>query len=39
MKLGKIYIWNIAFHGAEIWTLREVDQKYKEVFKCGTGEE
>jgi hypothetical protein len=25
----KCYIWSIAFYGAEIWTLRKVDQKYR----------
>ena len=29
-KLKKCYIWNIAFYGAETWTLRNVDQKYLE---------
>jgi hypothetical protein len=24
-KMVKCYIWNIAFCGAEIWTLRKVD--------------
>jgi hypothetical protein len=27
-KLAKFYIWNIASHGVESWTLRKVDQKY-----------
>ena len=26
-KLVKCYIWSIAFYGAEIWTLRNVDKK------------
>jgi len=26
------YIWNIVVYGAEIWTLRKVDQKYLERF-------
>jgi len=29
-KPVKCHIWSIAFYGAEIWTLREVDQKYLE---------
>ena len=29
-KLVKCYIWNIALYGAEIWTLRAVDQKHME---------
>ena len=29
-KLGKCYIWSIALYGAEIWTLRAVDQKHLE---------
>jgi hypothetical protein len=32
-KLVKCYIWNIAFYGAESWTLQKVDQKYLESFK------
>jgi len=32
-KLVKCYIWSIALCGAEIWTIREVDQKYLERFK------
>jgi hypothetical protein len=27
-KLVKCNIWSIALYGAEIWTLREVDQTY-----------
>jgi hypothetical protein len=27
------YIWNIAWYGAEIWTLRKVDQKYLDNFE------
>jgi hypothetical protein len=38
-KLVKCYIWSIALYGAETWTLRKVDQKYLERFKCGAGEE
>jgi len=37
-KLVKCYIWSIALHGAETWTLRAVDQKHLESFKCGAGE-
>jgi hypothetical protein len=29
---------NIALYGAETWTLRAVDQKHLESFKCGAGE-
>jgi hypothetical protein len=25
-------MWSIATYGTEIWTLREVDQKYLEIF-------
>jgi hypothetical protein len=32
-KLVKCYIWSIALYGAEIWTLREVDQKHLESFE------
>ena len=32
-KLVKCYIWSIALYGAEIWTLRAVDQKHLERFK------
>jgi hypothetical protein len=32
-KLVKCYIWNIALCGAEIWTLRAVDQKHLESFE------
>ena len=32
-KLVKCYIWSIALHGAETWTLRTVDQKHLESFK------
>jgi len=31
-KLVNCYIWSIALHGAETWTLRAVDQKYLESF-------
>jgi hypothetical protein len=29
-KLLKSYIWSMALYGTEIWTLRNVDQKYLE---------
>jgi hypothetical protein len=32
-KLVKCYIWSIALYGAEMWTLRKVDQKYLECFE------
>jgi len=32
-KLVKCYIWNMAFYGAETWTLRAADQKYLERFE------
>jgi hypothetical protein len=32
-KLLNCYVWSIALHGAETWTLRAVDQKYLESFK------
>jgi hypothetical protein len=32
-KLVKCYIWSIALYGAEIWTLRKVDQKYLKSFE------
>ena len=32
-KLVKCYIWSIALHGAETWTLRAVDQKHLESFQ------
>jgi hypothetical protein len=38
-KPVKCYIWRIALYGAEKWTLRKVDQKYRKVLKCGAGEE
>jgi hypothetical protein len=31
-KLVTCYIWNIALYGAEMWTLRKVDQTYLEYF-------
>jgi hypothetical protein len=36
-KLVKCYIWSIALYGAEIWTLRKLDQKSWKVLKCGAG--
>jgi hypothetical protein len=32
-KLVICYIWSIALYGAEIWTLRKLDQKYLESFE------
>ena len=32
-KQVKCYIWSIALYGAEIWTLRAVDQKQLESFE------
>jgi len=32
-KLLKCDIWSIALYGAEIWTLRAVDQKHLESFE------
>jgi hypothetical protein len=29
----KCYIWRIALYGAEIWTLRAIDQKQMESFE------
>jgi len=37
-KLVKCYIWSIALYGAETGTLRAVDQKQLESFKCCAGE-
>jgi len=37
-KLVKHYIWSIALYGAETWTIRAVDQKHRNVLKCGAGE-
>jgi hypothetical protein len=31
-KLVKCYVWSIALYGAEIWTLRTVDQKNLKKF-------
>jgi hypothetical protein len=28
-KLVTCYIWSIALYGAETWTLRKLDQKYR----------
>jgi hypothetical protein len=32
-KLVKCYIWGMALHGAETWTLRAADQKYLESIE------
>jgi len=32
-KLVKCYVWSIALYGAEIWTLRAMDQKPLESFE------
>jgi len=32
-KLIKCYIWSMALHGAETWTLRAADHKYLESFE------
>jgi len=32
-KLVKCYIWSIALHGAETWTIRAVNQKHLESFE------
>jgi hypothetical protein len=32
-KPVKCQIWSIALHGAEMWTLRKMDQKYLESFE------
>jgi hypothetical protein len=32
-KLVKCYIWSVALCGAEIWTLRKVDQNYLGSFE------
>jgi hypothetical protein len=32
-KLVKCYIWSITLYGAEIWSLRKLDQKYLENFE------
>jgi hypothetical protein len=32
-KLVKCNIWSIALCGAETWTLRKVDQEYRESFE------
>ena len=33
-KLVKCYIWSVALHGAETWTLRAVDQKLESFEMC-----
>jgi hypothetical protein len=37
-KLGKCYIWSMAFYGVETWTLRAADHIYLESLKCSAGE-
>jgi hypothetical protein len=37
-NLAICYIWIIALHGAETWTLWRVDQKYLRLLKCAAGE-
>jgi uncharacterized protein (DUF1919 family) len=32
-KLAKSYIWSRTLHGAEMWTFRQVDQKYLKNFE------
>jgi hypothetical protein len=32
-KIVKSYIWSMALHGAETWTLRAADQKYLKGFE------
>jgi hypothetical protein len=32
-KIVKYYIWSVALHGAEPWTLRKTDQKYLKSFE------
>jgi len=32
-KLVKCYVWSISLYGAEIWTLRAVEQKHLESFE------
>jgi hypothetical protein len=32
-KIGKCYVWSIAFYGAETCILRKVDQKYLKSFE------
>jgi hypothetical protein len=32
-KLVKCYIWKMALHDAETWTLRAAEQKYLESFE------
>jgi hypothetical protein len=31
-KIVKFYIWSRAVYGANIWALREGNQKYREIF-------
>jgi hypothetical protein len=35
----RCYIWNVAFYGAETWTLWKIDEKCLESLECGAGEE
>ena len=40
-KLVTCYIWSIALYGAETWTLRKLDQKYRNqnnILECDAGE-
>ena len=32
-KLVKCYMWNTSLYGAETWTLRKIDQKYRRSFE------
>ena len=38
-KLVRYYVWSIALYGSVTWTLRKLELKYLENFKCGTGGE
>jgi hypothetical protein len=37
-KLVKCYSWSVALYGAEIGTVRAVDQKHWKVLECVAGE-
>ena len=37
-RLVKCYFWIVALYVAETWTLRTVDHKYPESWKCDVGE-
>jgi hypothetical protein len=37
-KLVKCYLWGIVVYGVKTCTLRAVDQKHLERFKCGAAE-